>query len=123
MPVLTTYYEVFCSCGKGLCKDLRAAEEDGIMKIIIEPCPDCLEKAKGIDYMRELQAIYDSEINFQINCFWDGGWEVAIGDEMNGWKIKHSEETLEGAIKWLIKAVCGWYPNSGYAKRKEDAQK
>jgi hypothetical protein len=32
----------------------------------------------------ELQAIYDSEINVRIESFWDGGWRVAVGDEMNG---------------------------------------
>jgi hypothetical protein len=32
----------------------------------------------------ELHKIYDSEINVRISCLWDGGIEVHLGDEMNG---------------------------------------
>jgi len=32
----------------------------------------------------ELQKIYDSEINIRIGWLWDGGIEVRLGDEMNG---------------------------------------
>lgn len=37
-----------------------------------------------------LKALYAEEINVQISSFWDGGWTVKIGDEMNGF----SEEAL-----------------------------
>jgi hypothetical protein len=46
------------------------------------------------DLAAELQKIYDSEINVRINWFWDGGIEVHLGDEMNGYV---AEETLSAA--------------------------
>jgi hypothetical protein len=33
----------------------------------------------------ELQRIYDSEINVRISWLWDGGIDVRLGDEMNGY--------------------------------------
>jgi hypothetical protein len=30
-----------------------------------------------------MQSLYDSEINCRVSCFWDGGWDVFIGDEIN----------------------------------------
>jgi hypothetical protein len=38
----------------------------------------------GMDLATELQNIYDSEINIRIGWLWDGGVEVQLGDEMNG---------------------------------------
>jgi hypothetical protein len=32
-----------------------------------------------------LKYAYDNETNIQINSFWDDGYEVKIGDEMNGY--------------------------------------
>jgi hypothetical protein len=33
----------------------------------------------------ELQRIYDSEINIRISWLWDGGIDVWIGDDLNGY--------------------------------------
>ena len=33
----------------------------------------------------ELQRIYDSEINVRIDWLWDGGIDVRLGDELNGY--------------------------------------
>ena len=33
---------------------------------------------------QELQRIYDSEINVRIGWLWDGGIDLRLGDEMNG---------------------------------------
>ena len=30
------------------------------------------------------QRLYDSEINFSVSCFWDGGSIVRLGDDVNG---------------------------------------
>lgn len=65
----------------------------------------------------ELQLIYDSEINVRIESFWDGGWRVAVGDEMNG--LHWHDGTLSSvadilpALQSLIKEH---FPNSTYAK-------
>jgi hypothetical protein len=37
------------------------------------------------DLAVELQKIYDSEINVRIGWFWDGGIEIRLGDDMNGY--------------------------------------
>ena len=44
------------------------------------------------DLADELQKIYDSEINVTISWFWDGGIDVRLGDEMNGFV---AEETVK----------------------------
>jgi hypothetical protein len=38
-----------------------------------------------MDLVAELQKIYDSEINIRISWLWDGGIDVWIGDDMNGY--------------------------------------
>jgi hypothetical protein len=38
--------------------------------------------------------IYDSEINVRISWFWDCGFEVRLGDEINGFLV---EETFAHA--------------------------
>jgi hypothetical protein len=30
------------------------------------------------------QQLYDSEINFEVSCFWDAGFDVRLGDAVNG---------------------------------------
>jgi len=37
------------------------------------------------DFAAELQKIYDSEINIRIGWLWDGGIQVRLGDDMNGY--------------------------------------
>jgi hypothetical protein len=36
-----------------------------------------------MDFAAELQKIYNSEINIEIGCFWNGGITVRLGDPMN----------------------------------------
>ena len=43
------------------------------------------------DLAIELQKIYDSEINLRIGWFWDGGIEIRLGDDINGYL---AEETV-----------------------------
>jgi hypothetical protein len=31
-----------------------------------------------------MRKLYESEINCALSCFWDNGWDVKLGDEMNG---------------------------------------
>lgn len=64
---------------------------------------------------KELQRIYDSEINFSITTFWDGGFDVKLGDEMNGFVAKSNHDTIKSAILWLIENVMDFYPTSLYA--------
>ena len=55
------------------------------------------------DLAIELQRIYDSEINVRIGWLWDGGIEVQLGDDMNGYL---AEETVTvGEICSLVAAA------------------
>jgi hypothetical protein len=66
--------------------------------------------------MNELQKIYDSEINVQIDWFWDGGINVSLGDEMNGFKAKTTVDKADEIVPWLQAAITQHFPNSEYAK-------
>lgn len=61
---------------------------------------------------RILQDLYDNEINFSISCFWDGGFDVRLGDEMNGWKANASFDTIEEAILFLEESARENYPKA-----------
>lgn len=63
------------------------------------------------------QDLYDSEINARISWFWDGGFDVAIGDGMNGFKEGGTCETWAEAQEYLREEALKHYPNSLFAKR------
>ncbi len=66
--------------------------------------------------MEELQKIYDSEINVQIGWLWDGGIDVALGNELSGFVGKTTVRKTDEIIPWLQAAICEHYPESVYAK-------
>ncbi|WP_276200654.1 hypothetical protein [Chelatococcus sp. XZ-Ab1] len=39
------------------------------------------------------QELYDLEINFEVSTFWDLGFRVRLGDDMNGWKEERQVRT------------------------------
>ena len=67
--------------------------------------------------MDELQALYNSEINFEISCFYDGGFVWKLGDMQNGYKAHGNPPTLKEAVRELLEAAAVAYPNSDFAKR------
>ena len=56
----------------------------------------------GMDGIAALQALYDRDINFQLSTFWDGGFTVRLGDEMNGFAAQGTFPTLEEPVAWLV---------------------
>ena len=64
------------------------------------------------------QRLYDSEINFSISCFWDGGFDVKLGDDMNGVHAETQVRTFADAIAWLDQEARKRYPISLYATGK-----
>ena len=69
----------------------------------------------------ELRRLYDSEINVQISSFWDGGWMVKLGDEINGfqrpdWDTCEIHE-IAPAIRELARKHC---PDSTYVRHLPD---
>jgi hypothetical protein len=55
-----------------------------------------------MDAGAKLQALYDAEVNFAIETFWDAGFKAKLGDPMNGWKAEGEFRTLAEAADWLV---------------------
>jgi hypothetical protein len=62
-----------------------------------------------------LQKLYDSEINFSISTFWDGGFDWKLGDEMNGFREEGGADTFDEAVADLVKAALKHFPDSVFA--------
>ena len=63
-----------------------------------------------------LNDLHDSEINFHLSCFFDGGFTVKIGDEMNGFAFSGTASRVEDAVEWLRIRAMEHYPDSLFAK-------
>jgi hypothetical protein len=50
----------------------------------------------------KLQALYDAEVNYRLSTFWDGGFTVRLGDDLDGWQPERNFPTLEDAVDWLL---------------------
>ena len=47
----------------------------------------------------ELELIYDSEINVRISWLWDGGIDVRLGDEMNGYLAEENVSSMDAIVR------------------------
>jgi hypothetical protein len=68
------------------------------------------------DLAVELQKIYNSEINIRIGWFWDGGIEIRLGDDLNGYLAEETVKTVAEIVPWLQEAIAHFYPGSSYAR-------
>lgn len=51
MPNMSIDFDVYCAvCGEGLCNCTEVVQNSYQTKIIIKPCPRCIEKAKDEGY-------------------------------------------------------------------------
>jgi len=57
MPEIKAEFEVWCSCGKGIC---HLVSVSGNNRVSIDPCPDCLEKSRAEGYDEGYEAGYDN---------------------------------------------------------------
>lgn len=48
MPEFSVEFEVFCSCGEGLCNqsDTRKSRNRLSPQVVVQPCDKCLDKAR-----------------------------------------------------------------------------
>jgi hypothetical protein len=46
---------------------------------------------------------------------WDGGFEVGLGDKMNGYLAEENVETAAEILPWLRDAIAHFFPQSAYA--------
>lgn len=70
--------------------------------------------------MSVMQDLYDDEINFTVSTFWDGGFEVQIGDDMNGFKASATFWHWGQVEQWLIAEAIKHWPKSDFAKMYRD---
>lgn len=68
------------------------------------------------DLEETMQKLYDSEINCTISTFWDVGFTVKLGDEMNGYKAEHTTNCANGLGELLHCMAEQHYPESIYVK-------
>jgi hypothetical protein len=64
-----------------------------------------------------LNALYESEINASISWLWDGGIDVALGNELNGYYAEGQVSTFAEATAWPKDQACKHYPDSGFARK------
>jgi len=52
MPILELEFEVFCSCGAGLCGNSQEGHSRHSQYITVEPCQNCLDQKyeEGVDH-------------------------------------------------------------------------
>jgi hypothetical protein len=55
-----------------------------------------------MDAGQKLQALYDAEVNFAIETFWDAGFKAKLGDALNGFVAERECRTLAEAADWLL---------------------
>lgn len=73
--------------------------------------------------MKELQELYNSEINFSIKTMWDAGFTVGIGDDYNGYGLTEATyPTLIEAVTYLTALATKMYPDSAFANRHTSRQ-
>jgi hypothetical protein len=65
--------------------------------------------------MNIFQDLYDSEINFKLSWFWDGGIDITLGDITNGFIEETTCDNMEEVEKTLISWVIKHYPESDFA--------
>jgi hypothetical protein len=60
--------------------------------------------------------LYDSEINLELSCFWDGFiWK--LGDYANGYLAEGNASSIEDAIRQLRDAALTHLPGSEFSKQ------
>jgi hypothetical protein len=67
------------------------------------------------DLASELQKIYDSEINVRISWLWDGGVDIRLGDNMNGYLAEENVRAIADIVPWFQEAIAHFYPESSYS--------
>ena len=68
-----------------------------------------------------LNDLYASEINISIVSFWDNGYTIKLGDELNGFRVKFQVDASEAYLPHIIKTeAIKHYPNSEFAKKYKE---
>lgn len=68
------------------------------------------------------QKVYDSEINFEISCFFDTGFKIRLGDKVNGFKGECEVENWSEISKALHNLIIKHLPDSEYSKKYKEVE-
>lgn len=60
--------------------------------------------------IKNLQWLQENEVNFQIRTFYDQGFGMFIGDDVNGYKDHAWFDSLQEGVDWLLKRSLEIYP-------------
>lgn len=67
--------------------------------------------------------LYADEINVRVESFYDRGFEVALGDRMNGFVARtEGLRSFAEVLGWLHAAVLQHFPESTYARTAHRGQ-
>lgn len=69
-----------------------------------------------------MQDLYHSEINFTVSTFWDGGFDVSLGDNINGFVAETNVPRWGMVEPWLVAAAIAHFPDSLFARMYRDGQ-
>lgn len=72
--------------------------------------------------MSVLQDLYHSEINFSVSTFWDGGFDVELGDASNGIKAASNFDRWGQVEPWLTAQAIEHFPDSLFARMYRDGE-
>jgi hypothetical protein len=64
-----------------------------------------------------LTALHDSEINGAVFWFYDGLWQVRLGDISNGVDAEAVVGSIGEAAEWLRSNAVRLYPDSTFARK------
>ena len=64
-----------------------------------------------------LADLYASEINARISWLWDGGIDVALGDQLSGYVAEANVATFAEAAQWLRDRAVEHFPESEFVRR------
>ena len=67
--------------------------------------------------MSVFQDLHDSEINARIDWFYDGGFNVSLGDSLNGYKARATGMLWEEVAPWLTEQAIEHFPHSQFARK------
>jgi len=62
------------------------------------------------------ERLYNSAINFDVSCFWVGGFDVKLGDGMNGFKAQATVDTWAEVEPWLEAQALVHFPGSVFSR-------
>jgi hypothetical protein len=86
------------------------------------------ERTWAVDNMRMelgdvMMRLYNSEINFSVSTFWDNGFDVKLGDEMNGFVAEANVKTPAEAAEFLDRSAREHFAESVYALGREEHER